>query len=75
MTDEREDAMTVETLESYLGGRWSRGQGVETELIDPTQGHVLATASAKGVDREPGETQPNRTPRRASSSIIRSAQS
>ena len=42
--------MTVETLESYLGGQWSRGQGVETELIDPTNGHVLATASAKGLD-------------------------
>ena len=42
--------MAVETLESYLGGRWSRGQGIETELIDPTTGDVLATASAKGLD-------------------------
>ena len=42
--------MTAEALESYLGGQWSRGQGVETELIDPTNGHVLATASAKGLD-------------------------
>ena len=42
--------MAVETLESYLGGRWSRGQGTETELIDPTTGDILATASAKGLD-------------------------
>ena len=42
--------MAAETLESYLGGRWSRGQGVETELTDPTNGNVLATASAKGLD-------------------------
>jgi 3,4-dehydroadipyl-CoA semialdehyde dehydrogenase len=46
----REDAMAAETLESYLGGQWSRGQGVETELVDPTNGTVLATASAKGLD-------------------------
>jgi 3,4-dehydroadipyl-CoA semialdehyde dehydrogenase len=39
-----------EALESYLGGRWSRGQGVETELTDPTNGNVLAMASAKGLD-------------------------
>jgi 3,4-dehydroadipyl-CoA semialdehyde dehydrogenase len=42
--------MAGETLESYLGGRWVRGDGVETELIDPTNGTVLATASAKGLD-------------------------
>ena len=41
--------MAAETLESYLGGQWSRGQGVETELIDPTNGQVLATASAQGA--------------------------
>ena len=40
----------AESLESYLGGQWSRGQGVETELIDPTNGTVLASASAKGLD-------------------------
>jgi 3,4-dehydroadipyl-CoA semialdehyde dehydrogenase len=40
----------AETLESYLGGRWLRGQGAETELVDPTNGHVLAVASAKGLD-------------------------
>ena len=44
--------MSAETLESYLGGTWSRGQGVETELIDPTNGQVLASASAKGLDLE-----------------------
>jgi len=39
-----------ETLESYLGGKWVRGEGVETELVDPTKGSVLATASARGID-------------------------
>ncbi len=42
--------MSAEALESYLGGTWSRGQGVETELVDPTNGAVLATASARGLD-------------------------
>jgi 3,4-dehydroadipyl-CoA semialdehyde dehydrogenase len=41
---------TPETLESYLGGRWARGEGVETRLVDPVRGDQLATASAKGVD-------------------------
>ena len=41
---------TGESLESFLGGQWSRGQGVETELIDPTNGIVLASASAKALD-------------------------
>ena len=39
-----------ERLESYLAGQWSRGEGVETELIDPVSGTVLATASARGLD-------------------------
>ncbi|HVV60202.1 MAG TPA: 3,4-dehydroadipyl-CoA semialdehyde dehydrogenase [Pseudolabrys sp.] len=39
-----------EALESYLAGKWSRGQGTEAELIDPTRGDVLATASARGLD-------------------------
>ncbi len=42
--------MSAEALESYLGGTWSRGQGVETELVDPTNGAVLATTSARGLD-------------------------
>ena len=42
--------MAAESLESYLGGQWSRGQGIEAELVDPTNGTVLATASAKGLD-------------------------
>ena len=42
--------MAAEALESYLGGQWSRGQGVETELTDPTNCTVLATASGKGLD-------------------------
>jgi 3,4-dehydroadipyl-CoA semialdehyde dehydrogenase len=39
-----------ETLECYFGGQWSRGQGVETELVDPTNGTVLAMAGARGLD-------------------------
>ena len=39
-----------EVLESYLAGRWQRGEGVETELVDPVHGNVLATASASGLD-------------------------
>src|SRR2546425_10842217 len=43
---------TPEQLESYLGGRWSRGDGVETELTDPVNGSGLATVSARGLDLE-----------------------
>ncbi|MEA2977308.1 MAG: 3,4-dehydroadipyl-CoA semialdehyde dehydrogenase [Alphaproteobacteria bacterium] len=39
-----------ENLDSYLAGRWLRGSGVETELVDPVTGDVLATVSAKGLD-------------------------
>ena len=41
---------TPEHLESYLSGRWVRGEGVETRLVDPVKGDELATVSAKGVD-------------------------
>jgi 3,4-dehydroadipyl-CoA semialdehyde dehydrogenase len=39
-----------EKLESYLAGRWASGNAIETELVDPVTGDVLATASAKGLD-------------------------
>ena len=39
-----------QALESYLSGAWRRGEGVETELVDPVRGDVLATASARGLD-------------------------
>src|SRR5262249_31767469 len=39
-----------EQLETHFGGRWTRGDGVETELVDPVNGSVLATASARGLD-------------------------
>jgi 3,4-dehydroadipyl-CoA semialdehyde dehydrogenase len=39
-----------QSLESYLAGKWSRGQGVESELVDPTNGATLATVSARGLD-------------------------
>src|SRR5258705_675217 len=42
--------MPSQNLESYLSGRWSRGEGVETRLVDPVSGDELATASAKGLD-------------------------
>ena len=41
---------TPESLESYLSGRWLRGEGVETTLVDPVTGDELATVSAKGLD-------------------------
>ncbi len=40
----------TQALESYLAGAWRRGEGTETELVDPVHGTVLATASAKGLD-------------------------
>src|SRR5258705_1587530 len=45
-----EVAMAPQTLESFLSGRWSRGEGVETTLVDPVTGESLATASARGLD-------------------------
>src|SRR4029079_11720427 len=45
-----EFAMNPQTLESYVSGRWTRGDGVETSLVDPVSGEMIATASAKGVD-------------------------
>jgi 3,4-dehydroadipyl-CoA semialdehyde dehydrogenase len=42
--------MTPDRLESYLSGRWVRGEGVETRLVDPVKGDELATVSAKGLD-------------------------
>jgi len=39
-----------ENLESYLSGRWLRGEGIETRLVDPVKGDELATVSAKGAD-------------------------
>jgi 3,4-dehydroadipyl-CoA semialdehyde dehydrogenase len=39
-----------ENLESYLSGRWLRGEGIETRLVDPVKGDELAAVSAKDVD-------------------------
>jgi 3,4-dehydroadipyl-CoA semialdehyde dehydrogenase len=44
------NANSVEKLESYLGGQWSRGDGVETELVNPVNGEILARVSARGLD-------------------------
>ena len=42
--------MGADALESYFGGRWLRGEGVEMELVDPTNGASVATASARGLN-------------------------
>jgi len=42
--------MNPQTLDSYVSGHWTRGEGVETSLVDPVSGDMIATASAKGVD-------------------------
>ena len=44
------NSASVEKLESYLSGRWVRGNAVETELVDPVRGDVLATTAGKGLD-------------------------
>src|SRR5437016_504186 len=43
-------ASSPQPLESYLAGRWTRGEGIETTLVDPVTGEALATASARGLD-------------------------
>src|SRR5262249_18492135 len=43
-------AMNPQTLESHVLGKWTRGDGVETSLVDPVSGDMIGTASAKGVD-------------------------
>jgi 3,4-dehydroadipyl-CoA semialdehyde dehydrogenase len=43
-----------QTLDSYVSGHWTRGDGVETSLVDPVSGEMIATASAKGVDLKRG---------------------
>jgi oxepin-CoA hydrolase / 3-oxo-5,6-dehydrosuberyl-CoA semialdehyde dehydrogenase len=40
----------VQVLESYVGGRWQAGEGVQVEMRDATTGEVVATASNAGVD-------------------------
>jgi len=44
------NSASVEKLESHLSGRWLRGNTVESELVDPVCGDVLATTAAKGLD-------------------------
>jgi 3,4-dehydroadipyl-CoA semialdehyde dehydrogenase len=44
------NAVAQEKLENYLAGRWVRGNAVETQLVDPVKGDVLATTAAKGLD-------------------------
>src|SRR5262249_49916365 len=42
--------MPSQKLESYLSGRWSRGEDIESQLVDPVSGEELATASGRGLD-------------------------
>jgi len=44
------DSNMSAALESFLDGRWQRGEGTETELRNPVTGELLATASARGLD-------------------------
>jgi hypothetical protein len=39
-----------QNLESCLPGKWARGEGVDTTLVDPVTGEALATASVRGLD-------------------------
>src|SRR4029453_1555782 len=47
---EEQPRFPMQVLESFLSGRWSRGEGAETTLVDPVSGEALATASARGLD-------------------------
>ncbi len=40
----------MQTLESYVAGRWQAGDGGERTLIDPTQDVPIASVSSEGVD-------------------------
>ncbi len=40
----------MQTLTSYVGGRWVTGEGPWTDLTDPTTEEVIARASTGGVD-------------------------
>jgi 3,4-dehydroadipyl-CoA semialdehyde dehydrogenase len=44
------NSASPEKLESYLSARWVRGNAVESELVDPVTGEVLATTAARGLD-------------------------
>ncbi|GJM20646.1 MAG: hypothetical protein DHS20C15_05610 [Planctomycetota bacterium] len=40
----------MKLLESYLAGRWQRGSGEPTPLVNPTTDETLAGASSEGLD-------------------------
>ncbi len=40
----------MEILESYLGGKWMKGEAPESELINPTTGEPVARCSSSGLD-------------------------
>ncbi len=42
--------MTVETIESYVEGRWATGKGQAAKLANPTTEAEVATADTHGID-------------------------
>ena len=40
----------AKVLQSYLGGKWQAGTGDGTELVNPTNGDIVASANSKGLD-------------------------
>ena len=40
----------AKVLQSYLGGKWQAGAGEGTQLVNPTTGDIVASASSKGLD-------------------------
>lgn len=48
----RANTLNLETLESYLGGKWSSGGGEGTRLLNPSTGEAIAWCSSEGNDLE-----------------------
>jgi 3,4-dehydroadipyl-CoA semialdehyde dehydrogenase len=40
----------AKALQSYLGGKWQAGVGEDAQLVNPTTGDIVASASSKGLD-------------------------
>ncbi len=40
----------MQVLESYIAGRWHRGSGKPTELVNPARGETVAHTSSGGLD-------------------------
>lgn len=44
----------MQTIENYIGGRWQRGRGQGTALLDPVLGSELVRVDAEGLDLAAG---------------------